>query len=382
MRISFYAPLKPPTSPSPSGDRRIARLLMRAIGGAGHAITLASRLRTYEGNGDAGRQLQLKAEAEREAAGMLEAFAKDAVPTPDVWFTYHIYHKAPDWIGPIVAAELGIPYVVAEASIAPKRAGGPWDMGYRASLRSVGAADLVIGFNETDAACVKPHLKPGATYTHVPPFIDTEPYVKARQERSVYRGMASGQYGLPTNEPWLLAVGMMRPGDKAASYRQLAEALSGLMDRPWRLLVVGDGEARPEVRQVFAGLESRIAWLGAQDQAMLAGLYAAADLYVWPAVNEAFGMAFLEAQAAGLPVIAADDGGVAGVVAAPRGGTLVAKGDTAAFATAVAAMLIDGEKRAAMGKAAQEAIVDGHGLMAASRQIDRLLIDVARSAPR
>jgi len=31
MRIAFYAPMKPPTSPRPSGDRRMARLLMQAL---------------------------------------------------------------------------------------------------------------------------------------------------------------------------------------------------------------------------------------------------------------------------------------------------------------------------------------------------------------
>ena len=45
--------------------------------------------------------------------------------------------------------------------------------------------------------------------------------------------------------------------------------------------------------------------------AALPALYAGADLYLWPAINEAYGMAFLEAQAAGLPVVAGRTGGVA-----------------------------------------------------------------------
>ena len=36
MRIAFYAPLKPPDHPVPSGDRRMARLLMAALATAGH----------------------------------------------------------------------------------------------------------------------------------------------------------------------------------------------------------------------------------------------------------------------------------------------------------------------------------------------------------
>ena len=62
---------------------------------------------------------------------------------------------------------------------------------------------------------------------------------------------------------------------------------------------------------------------------------AAADLYLWPAINEAYGMAFLEAQAAGLPVIAGRTGGVPAVVAADETGLLTPVGDAHAFAAAV-----------------------------------------------
>ena len=35
---------------------------------------------------------------------------------PAAWFTYHLYYKAPDWLGPDIARALAIPYLVAEAS--------------------------------------------------------------------------------------------------------------------------------------------------------------------------------------------------------------------------------------------------------------------------
>ena len=103
-----------------------------------------------------------------------------------------------------------------------------------------------------------------------------------------------------------------------------------MADLPWQLLVVGDGEARGEVAALFAPLRRAGALLGALPAAALPSVYAAADLYVWPACNEAYGMALLEAQAAGVPVVAGAEGGVAEVVvhgrdraarrAAPTGG--------------------------------------------------------------
>src|SRR4030095_4370142 len=75
---------------------------------------------------------------------------------PQAWFTYHLYHKAPDWLGPPVSRALGIPYLVAEASHAPKRAGGPWDLGQRAAAAAIAAADAILVLNPTDRDCLLP----------------------------------------------------------------------------------------------------------------------------------------------------------------------------------------------------------------------------------
>ena len=61
MRIAFYAPLKPPDHPVPSGDRQIAQLFLAAMRLAGHEPILASRFRSYEGSGDPVRQARLAA---------------------------------------------------------------------------------------------------------------------------------------------------------------------------------------------------------------------------------------------------------------------------------------------------------------------------------
>ena len=123
----------------------------------------------------------------------------------------------------------------------------------------------------------------------------------------------------------------MRRGDKLASYRVLADSLAMLSDLDWSLDLVGDGEARGEVAAAFAALSPRIRWRGALDESAVAAALADSDLFVWPAVNEAFGMALLEAQASGLPVVAGAvagaSGGVGGIVADRETGLLVPPGD-------------------------------------------------------
>ena len=62
MRIAFYAPLKSPTHNTPSGDRRVGRLLMDALRLGGHAVALASDFRSFEGGGNETRQALIRDE--------------------------------------------------------------------------------------------------------------------------------------------------------------------------------------------------------------------------------------------------------------------------------------------------------------------------------
>jgi len=373
MRIAFYAPLKSPTHPTPSGDRRMARLLVQALEKAGHIVDVTSHLRAYDGKGDPAHQSAIKSDGDRQAMGLLDAYLDGLRPRPDVWFTYHLFYKAPDWIGPRISQALGIPYVAAEASHAPKRAGGAWDMGHRATQNAIAMASLVIGFNKDDEACVRDIAGAQSRVVTIPPFIDTAPYVAAGAERRTYRAMAAGQYNVSPMQPWLLCVAMMRDGDKLESYRQLAHALGNLSDRPWQLFVVGDGAARDDTQQAFGPIAERVSWLGEQESEALAGLYAACDLYIWPSVREAYGMAFIEAQASGLPVVGAHVGGVPGVVGAPETGVLVEPDDMAAFTTAVAGLLDNEPTRLSMGRRAQEYAVSRHSIDCAAKMLDELL---------
>ena len=141
MRVAFYAPMKPPGHAVPSGDREIARLLVRALGSAGHAVEVASRFVSRDGKGNADRQERLREIGLRLADRLIRRYrARPAGERPDAWLTYHVYHKAPDWLGPAVAEALAIPYLLVEASSAPKRAGGPWDIGYRGANAAIARA--------------------------------------------------------------------------------------------------------------------------------------------------------------------------------------------------------------------------------------------------
>lgn len=311
-RIAFYAPLKPPTHDTPSGDRTIARSLMHALEGLG-TVELVSTFRSREADGDAAAQDALVAEADRIAQGLI---AKG--PVWDAWVTYHNYYKAPDLIGPQVCAALGIPYHLVEASRAPKRLQGPWaDFARRADAASDAAA-VIFYFTGRDLPELEKARPKAQELVHLRPFLD-------RDTLPDVSGRAAGKT--------LLAVGMLRRGDKLASYRNLAAALHFVETEGWNMRIVGSGPAELEVRNLFAPFGKRITFLGSLDDGGVAREMGAADLFVWPGVNEAFGMVYIEAQAAGLVVVAEDRAGVRDVVG--PSGFLTPPDDAEAFGAAI-----------------------------------------------
>jgi glycosyltransferase involved in cell wall biosynthesis len=364
MRIAFYAPLKSPDHPIPSGDRRVAQLFLAALRMAGHDVFLASRFRSYEGRGDPARQARLASLGATLAERFLTRCRAKPETAPDLWFTYHLYHKAPDWLGPGIAASLAIPYVIAEASDAPKQAGRAWAAGQRAAERAIQQADAVIGLNPADRGCVLPLLRDPRRWIPLKPFLDAASYSRL-----------AGARGRP---PRLITVAMMRYGDKLASYQILGKALAGLLDLPWSLEIVGDGPARLDVEHALYPVRERVCWAGAIGAAAVAERLAAADLSVWPAINEAFGMALLEAQASGLPVVAGDGAGIGEIIVPGVTGLLVPPGDASAFSAAVRNLIVDSGRRAALAEAARRRVRAEHDLSIAARRLNAVIVSLKK----
>jgi hypothetical protein len=380
MRVAFYAPMKPPDHPVPSGDRQMAQLLLRALKDGGHQVELASRLRSWQSKPDAERQKRLDGLGAKLAARLLKRYrARHPADRPAVWLTYHLYYKAPDFVGPRVAAGLGIPYLVAEASLAEKRAGGPWDHGHQAAKKAMAEARFILNLNPEDAEALPATWRQRRLH----PFLDSAPYETASRARPRHRREWAERSAADERQPWLVALAMMREGDKLASYRLLAQSLRGLPDLPWQLLIAGDGPARGQVEQAFqafaTGRKKRVHFLGELRAEAVPGLLAAADLVVWPAIGEAYGMALLEAQAAATPLVAGKLPGVAAIVEEGRSGILTKPGDAATFAAAIRALLSAPALRRQMSQAAQQLITERHSLKAAAHRLTEILEEAVRS---
>jgi hypothetical protein len=285
-----------------------------------------------------------------------------------------VYYKAPDWLGPAASAALGIPYVIAEASHAGKRAGGPWDIGHQGAAEAIRRADLLLcPIGDDTEGLARLGVRPERIQA-LSPFLDPQPFGVARGSRATHRARLAKVHGLDPDAPWLAIAAMMRPGDKLASFRMLAATLARLRDQRWHLVVAGDGAARAEVEAAFAAaIPGRATLAGALPLAEVAALYAASDLCVWPAVNEAYGMTLLEAQAAGLPVIACATRGVPDVVIEGRTGLLAPTGDDARLASLVRQVLADQAGRERLGAAAAAFVEGERSIDSAAARLGTLL---------
>jgi glycosyltransferase involved in cell wall biosynthesis len=131
-------------------------------------------------------------------------------------------------------------------------------------------------------------------------------------------------------------------------------------DRP-DYLVIGDGALRPELMRLARelGVEDRLQMTGQLDNQRAVAEVARCDLFVMPSVNEPFGVAYVEAMAAGVPAIAVEgEGGPNDIAAAGDGIVLVPRDDHQALATAIANELRDPAALAARGTAARRTVAD------------------------
>jgi glycosyltransferase involved in cell wall biosynthesis len=134
-------------------------------------------------------------------------------------------------------------------------------------------------------------------------------------------------------------------------------ALARLRDRPgWMLWVLGgaqsgDGNYARELMALSAqlGIADRVRFVGERPD--VARYLAAADIYCQPNIEpEPFGLAYVEALAAGLPVVASDLGGVREIVDAATG-VLVPAGDDGALAVVLGELIADSARRVRLGAA-------------------------------
>ena len=335
----------------------MARLLVRCLENIGYQVDIASTLRAFLPDPDSvSDQTALTSQADAEVNRLSQSWRRDGAPA--LWFCYHPYYKSPDLIGPEMCRKFNVPYVTAEASYSNRRRQGCWDSMQHKVLESINSAAVNICFTARDREGLK-LASDNAKLVTMKPFIDTTVFRAYSEERDPVR---------------MVVVAMMRAGDKLESYRQLACALGALLHLRWTLSIVGAGKSENAVRKLFDDLPAqRIQWHGLLDNSSIAELFSRSGLYVWPGCGEAYGLAYLEAQAAGLPVVAFDTAGVPEVVDHGHTGVLTPVGDVVELGKAIASFLSDPERQQRFSSNARNHVHEHHSQEPASASLQRIL---------
>jgi glycosyltransferase involved in cell wall biosynthesis len=186
------------------------------------------------------------------------------------------------------------------------------------------------------------------TLLPLPLGVDTE------QFRPAERGVG-GSDGA-TQEP--LCVGYFKGFHPVYGPEYLIRAVPAILaEHPAaRFEMLGDGPQADTCQKLAQelGVAGAMRWIPRQPHSALPPFLARWDLTVVPSLQESFGVACLEAAAAGLPVVASDVGGLPDTVCHGRTGLLVPPRDVNALARAISDLLGDARRRRQMGATSRQ----------------------------
>jgi 1,2-diacylglycerol 3-alpha-glucosyltransferase len=217
----------------------------------------------------------------------------------------------------------------------------------RLSTRFAARADAVIA----PSTLVRDQLRArgvGGPIAVVPTGVDLASF------RPADRALARRALGLSPGEPLVLYVGRL-DREKSVDRVLLAfDRLAGTLGRA-QLWLVGQGKEMERLRRLAGQLAAsdRVHFAGVHAHAGLAAWYQAADLFLFASETETQGLVLAEAAACALPAVAVTAPGCDEVVRDGETGILT-KPDAAALAEAAIGLLLDAERRAAMGARARQ----------------------------
>jgi glycosyltransferase involved in cell wall biosynthesis len=181
----------------------------------------------------------------------------------------------------------------------------------------------------------------------------------ARASRVVHLGAdVGGARTASSDRPTLVTVGHLAARKRHAD---VIAALALLRDRhpELRYVIVGDGPERSRLDELAAslGVGDRVELRGQLPNEAAIAVARTAALFVMPSVDEAFGVAYIEAMAGGVPAIGCrGEDGPEEIAGAGDGIVLVGPGDVPALAERIDALLSDRPALQALGAAARETV--------------------------
>jgi D-inositol-3-phosphate glycosyltransferase len=293
----------------------------------------------------------------RDFANGVEDILRSGPELPDI---IHSHYWLSGWAGLVVKRELGIPlansfHTLGRIKDLTRRSDEPPEPLLRiaAEHEVIEGSDCVVASTPLEAADLMEHYgaDPARLCTS-PPGVDHTIFCPGDQ-REAREELGLGQ------EPLMLFVGRIQPLKGVdVAIESLAMVRAAIPDA--RMVVIG-GPSGPSGDQEMVslrnlierrGLTGAVAMLDPVPHRRLAAYYRAADVLTLPSRSETFGLVAAEAQACGLPVVAAQVGGLRHVVSDGESGRLVEGWNPADHARVITEILEDEAVRQALSKGA------------------------------
>jgi len=196
--------------------------------------------------------------------------------------------------------------------------------------RAINRASQIIAVSQAAANFLQ-FFVPRRRIHIIPNAVDPARFSLPVDPASVRRNLGIGEDRL-----LLLAVGRLA---YLKGFHILLKALPSVIRREpsVHLAIAGSGYLGPYLRYLARSLdiEDHVSFLGHIPNEELTRLYLSSDIFVSPSLAEAFGIVILEAMAAGLPIVAAETGGIPEIITHGVSGLLVERGSPSALASAL-----------------------------------------------
>lgn len=256
--------------------------------------------------------------------------------------------------------------------------------------RIMAAADRIIALTEMEKEVLaRRYGVDEAKVAVVPGGVDTATYRPTGDPAEL-----RSRYGLEEDERLVFTTGRLDP---RKGYDLLLDAVPEAQRRlaqhgiRARFLLPGGGEElNDNEARVRAEMEERIRKHGLEDRVILfshlgfddlLAHYTVADLFVLPSPYEPFGLVAVEAMACGTPVLATCHGGPPEIVASGTDGNLADPNDPEAFGKALAELLVDPSRLAAMGEQAQAKARNVYDWTSVARSVREVYRQTLEEAP-
>jgi glycosyltransferase involved in cell wall biosynthesis len=163
-------------------------------------------------------------------------------------------------------------------------------IGYHDRDTLAATPDLFIALTKPAEIWARKNSKSSTKIAYIPNPLDLSHFKKSKKAK------------LNLDHPIVLTVGSL------SAYKNILTVADAIRSTPSSWLLIGDGDQSVDLTRSLSTLTNSFLWVKHVEASLIPSYYLASDVFCFtPDPQEAFGMVYLEAMAAGLPIVASDD---------------------------------------------------------------------------